>query len=340
MVQVLKLNRRYILFTLLLAAIFLRVSTQVAYAGWDGWDDWFDEKAEQAKELWDNTQQRAEEWWHDTSEGARTTWDETKEQAGEEWGDIQERTSQSIQTVDNWLSQIRATAASNLEQAVALAKESSGTYRRGAWSVIETEKRRQLCSEYNDPAKVGQMERRRGILTEGAIAAMKLLPVYDEKSGKIRTYDAFARDMVNQTPGLAGSDLANDPVRCAALMLLDSDYLMYAKIIQTPNGKWISIREAQECGYRTEEAVAAGSDYEKTRLAYASQDAERVERYAKRLSSDITSLNIETDAPSFQFDPLWILPFGVLAIAGGTYMAWEQGGAEPTKKDENNRQSN
>lgn len=331
MFKILKFNHRYILFGLLSAILFLNVTTQLVHADWD---DWLKDKADQAKEWWENTQQQAEDWWHDTNEGARKTWDETKEQAGEQWRDLQERTGQSIQSIDAWVTQIRTTAASNLEQAVALAKESSGTYRREAWSVIEVERRRQLCSEYNDPAKVGQMEKKRGILTEGAIAAIKLFPVYDEKSGQIRTYDAFARDMVNQTPGLAGSDLANDPVRCTALMLLDSDYLMYAKIIQTPNGKWISIREAQECGYRTEEAVAAGSDYEKTRLAYASEDPERVEKYAKRLSSDITRLNIETDAPPFQFDPLWILPFGVVAIIGGTYMAWEPKGAKPAKKDE------
>jgi len=337
MSKILKVNHRYILFTLLFAILFLKAATQVVHADWD---DWLNQKAEQAKEWWENTQQQADDWWHDTNEGARKTWDETKEQAGEEWRDLQERTGQNIQSIDDWVTQIRATAASNLEQAVALAKESSGTYRREAWSVIEVEKRRQLCSEYNDPAKVGQMERKRGILTEGAIAAIKLFPVYDEKSGKIRTYDAFARDMVNETPGLAGSDLANDPVRCAALMLLDSDYLMYAKIIQTPNGKWISIREAQECGYRAEEAVAAGSDYEKTRLGYVSENPEKVEKYAKRLSGDITRLNIETDAPSFQFDPLWILPFGVVAIAGGTYIALGQGGAKPAKKDENVSQDN
>lgn len=335
--QTFRFDHRYILVLVLFAIIFFRVSAQVVYADRD---DWLNQKAQQAKDLWDTTQQQAKDWWQDTNEGTRKTWDETKEQAGEEWRNLQEKSSGTTQNLDDWLSQIKATATSNLERAVALAKDSSGTYRREAWSVIETEKKRQLCNEYNDPAKVGQMERKRGVLTEGAIAAIKLFPVYDEKSGKIRTYDAFARDMVNQTSGLAGSDLANDPVRCTALMLLDSDYLMYAKIIQTPNGKWISIREAQECGYRTEEAVAAGSDYEKTRLAYASEDSERVEKYAKRLSSDITRLNIETDAPSFQFDPLWILPFGVIAIVGATYMAWEKSGVTSAKKDENEPQGN
>jgi len=313
-----------------LGIFLLSVCVSGVSAAYDDWRSWLEEQKEEAKEWWENTQRQAEEWWQETEEGARETWYETKEQAGEEWRSMQEKSEATISNIDQWLTQIRTETASNVERAVEIAKEVSGTYRQEAWTIIETEKRRQLCSEYNDPAEVGELERKRGILTEGTIIAIKLLPVYDEKTGKIRTYDGFARDMVNQTHGLAGSDLAADPVRCAALMLFDSDYLMYAKIIQTPNGKWVSIREAQECGYRTEEAVAAGSYYEKARIAYESGNAQRVEKYTKKLSSEITRLNVESEVPTFQFDPLWVLPFGVIAVAGATFVALE---ADTIKQD-------
>lgn len=324
----LSLNHRRVFLCIILTIICLGFLVSISYADWN---DWLEEKYEEGKNWWEDTKEQAEDWWKETEEGAGKTWDEGKARTDDKWRKFEDEAKEAIGDIDSYLSQISAKVATNVEEAVSMAKEVSGSYRREAWSVIETEKRRQLCSEYNDPQKVGELEKKRGILTEGAILAAKLLPVYDEEKGVIRTYDGFARDMVNQTPALAGSDLANDPVRCAALMLLDSDYLMYAKTIQASNGRWISIREAQECGYRTEEAVAAGSHYESARVAFEGEDSQRVERYMKRLSAEVTQLNIQTDIPTVQFDPLWILPFGVITIAGATYMSLDVEKSPSTK---------
>jgi hypothetical protein len=290
----------------------------------DDWWDWLKEKKEEAERKWEETKREAEEWWDRTREEGEQRWEETQRQAQEQYERYRQEAEEDIRNVQEWLLQIKEKTTTDLEQAIDMAKEISGPYRQEAWNIIEAEKRRQVCSQYSDPTRVGALETKRRLLTEGIILAIKLLPYYDEEQGKIRTFDGFAREMVNQTPGLAGSDLAKDPVRCAALMLLDSDYLMYAKIIQTPNGRWISLREAQESGYHTAEAVAAISEYEEARRAFALGDSQRVEICMKEFSSGVVGLNRERDASGIQFDPLWVLPFGVIAIIGGSYVAWEQ----------------
>ena len=324
MSQRLESKLKHAIVLIFVCLVLLSLSLSVVYADDEWWDDWLEEKESEAKEWWEGVEREAEEWWQETKEKGTKQWEETKEQTREEWREFQEESKETIGNVDTWLTQVREKTTSDIERAIEMTKEISGPYRREAWSIIEAEKRRQLCDEYNDPAKVGELERKRGFLTEGIIVAVKLFPVYDEEKGKIRTYDGLARDMVNQTPGLEGSDLAKDPVRTAALMLLDSDYLMYAKTIQTPNGRWISIREAQEFGYHTAEAVEAGSEYQKARLAYMAGDAPRVEKYMKKFASTVMQLNIEKDTSAMQFDPLWILPFGVIAIGGASYVIWEQ----------------
>jgi len=324
-------KRKYVIALVFLSIFLFSLFSSAVYADDDDWWDWLEEKKEEAERKWEETKREAEDWWDRTKEQGEQRWEETEKQAREQYERYRKEAEEDIRNAEDWLLQIKEKTTSNVEQAIAMAKEVSGPYRREAWTIIEAEKRRQVCSQYSDPARVGALETKRPLLTEGIILAIKLLPYYDEEQGTIQTYDGFAREMVNQTPGLAGSDLAKDPVRCAALMLLDSDYLMYAKIVQTPNGMWISLREAQECGYNMAEAVAAISQYEEARRAFAWGNPQRVEIYMKEFSSEVVELNNERDASAIRFDPLWVLPFGVITIIGASYVAWEQ---ETTKSAE------
>jgi len=160
-------------------------------------------------------------------------------------------------------------------------------------------------------------------VTEVAITAIKLIPVYDPERRQVRTFGGFATDLVNESPALAGSDLAEDPVRCAALLLLDSDYLSYAKIIKTNDGKWISIEEAMALGYKTNEVNAANSAYLQAKNAYALGDSELVEANMKNFCSKIQEIN------SNQNYLLWLLPIGLIAGAVGIVVYRKK-----TKKEE------
>ena len=209
--------------------------------------------------------------------------------------------------------EFQGTFEKNLDRAIEMANQlADSPYAAEAWDEISKETERLLCEEYSDPEKVDELERRRGLVTEGAILAVKLIPVYDPEKKQVRTFSGFARDMVSGNADLEGSDLAEDPVRCTTLMLLDSDYLEYAKIIQTSDGRWISMKEALATGYMTTEVDAANSDYLAAKNAYVSGDSDYVEKHLTSFSSRIRAVNEGSNSNR----QLWLLPIGVVAIVG------------------------
>lgn len=98
------------------------------------------------------------------------------------------------------------------------------------------------------------------------------------------------RDIVDLS-GLEGSDLAKDPVRFGALMLVDSDYIYHARLIQTPDGRWISIEQALNTGYETSEVSSLKSNYEWVKEGYKTNDSEKMEQGLKAFSSKLNELN-------------------------------------------------
>jgi len=160
-------------------------------------------------------------------------------------------------------------------------------------------------------------------MTEATITAVKLIPVYDPESGKVHTFDQFARELYEQIPGIEGSDLAEDPVRCVALMVLDSDYLLYAKIIRAPNGKWMSITEALSVGYRVNEVMSAASDYNLAREGFRTNDSAKIENGMMNFASRIKAINEGSQQSLMSFDPILLLPFGLIGIAAGVFLKWD-----------------
>ena len=195
------------------------------------------------------------------------------------------------QAMNEWVNQVTQVASQNIQEAINIAKQTTGTYQEQAWNIVSLEAQRNLCYKYTSSESVDALDLRRSLITEVAITAIKLLPVYDEDNHQLETFDGLARSMVSETPALAGSDLGKDPVRCAALMVLDGDYLQYAKIIQTPEGNWISIEQALAGGYRTSEVNSAKSTLTAAEQAYANNNARQVESYVVNFSSQINNIN-------------------------------------------------
>jgi hypothetical protein len=225
------------------------------------------------------------------SQQAQQAADNLNQQASQTLNQASQQGAQAMQSMDEWVNQVTQVAGQNIQQAVEMAKQSTGTYGEQAWSVVSLEAQRNLCSKYTDPETVGLLNERRGLITEVALTAIKLVPVYDEEKGQVETFDGFARNMVSQTPALAGSDLGQDPVRCASLMVLDGNYLNYAKIIQTPDGNWISIEQAQTQGYRTSDVNSAQSDLTSAKQAYENNDSQQIDYYLTNFSSKINQIN-------------------------------------------------
>jgi len=290
---------------------------------WDQANEWAQDKADEAQQWWDENKRKAEDWWNEKSEQAQEWWEKSKEEAREYWEKAQEWGEETRQKVEQFARSFEQEARENFEWAVEKAKNLTGPYKEEAFNILEQEARRQLCEEYSDPVKVEELERKRDLMTEATITAVKLIPIYDPESGEVHTFDQFAGDLYEQIPGIEGSDLAEDPVRCVALMVLDSDYLLYAKIIRAPNGKWMSITEALSVGYRVNGVMSAVSDYNLAREGFRTNDSAKIENGMMSFASRIKAINEGSQQSLMSFDPILLLPFGLIGIAAGVFLKWD-----------------
>jgi gas vesicle protein len=290
---------------------------------WDEARQWSKEKYNDAKDWWADTSDKAKDWYGEKSKETEKWWDETKDwgqnKVQEYWQKTQEFSEQTIQEIEQFARQFEETAKQNFETAVEIANEVVGPYKEEAYIVLEREARRQLCEEYSDPEKVGELEKKRNLPTEITITIIKLMPIYDPEKKEVHTFDEFARNLYSDIPGIEGSDLAEDPVRCVILMVLDRDYLMYAKIVKAPNGKWMSMTEALSVGYRTDEVLSAVADYNLAREGYKTNDPIRIENGIESLVSRINAINENANA-TVGLDPLMLMPFGLIGTAAAIFL--------------------
>lgn len=316
-----RLNTKILGFCLIAFAI-AGLATQVVYA-WD-WpdsddlDDWWDDATDKAEDWWDD----AEDCWDDKKEEAEDWWDDTKDNVEDCWDDATDKAEDWYSRAGEEWERFKEELENDLDSAIEMTR--NAPYVSESWDLISQEMERQLCEDYNDPSKVSELERKRGLFTEVAIITIKMMPIYDPERRQIRTFSGFATDLVNESPALAGSDLAKDPVRCAGLLLLDSDYLLYAKIIKTNDGRWISIEEAGVLGYKTNQVDAARSECLQAKNAYANGDSELVETHVKNFCSKIQEINTNQN-----FDLLWLLSVGLIIGAAGMLVY-----SKKTKKEE------
>lgn len=285
--------------------------------------DWFKDKANKAQDWWN----QANQWAQEKSNEAQQWWQQAQQwgqkKAQEYGGKFEQWSEKTKQKVEEFAREFEQKVKQSFEQGLEVAKSVTGSYREEAFNILEKEARRQLCEEYSDPSKVGELEKRRGLFTETTIAIVKLIPIYDPESDQVHTFDQFARNLYNEIPGIEGSDLAQDPVRCVGLMVLDSDYLIYAKIIQTPNGKWISMAEALSCGYKVNQVMSAVSDYNVARQGYRENDPSKVENAMVSFASRISEINKESQTSRMSLDPLLLAPFALITVCASVFLSWD-----------------
>jgi polyhydroxyalkanoate synthesis regulator phasin len=132
-----------------------------------------------------------------------------------------------------------------------------GKYPSDALSTIEIDGRRLIIATLSGQEDVDELSKRGDLVDEGTIILLKALPVYDPDERRISTLNAMATKLVAKIPALEGNDLQKDPVRTVSLVMLETDYLFYAKIILTEDERWISIDEAVTQGYGGEDTKNA-----------------------------------------------------------------------------------
>lgn len=115
-------------------------------------------------------QEQLRDWWEQGQKGI----EEFQSTAKQWWEGIEKQGR-------TWVDQFEEIARQNFDLATETVKQASGKYLEDAYSILEKEAKRRLSVEYSSAEKVGELEKKRGLLTEAFIFATKLVPVYDEK---------------------------------------------------------------------------------------------------------------------------------------------------------------
>jgi len=87
-------------------------------------------------------------------------------------------------------------------------------------------------------------------LKSSATRGIKNIPVRDQNSGRMITFDEYCRNVIYRVggSGLQGSNIAEDPIETAIMIMMDNDQLYEARIIKNKQGNWTSIKEASISG--------------------------------------------------------------------------------------------
>ncbi len=164
------------------------------------------------------------------------------------------------------------------------------TYSKNSWDIIAEDLGKYITEKEFSENELNSLDKRRGLITEASITSLKIIPVYDIEDNQVKTLDQMMREMVGNNPYIGESDLAKDPLRTGALLLFDNDYMNYGKIIPTTDGTYMSIEEAYQSGYNTEEIENVREDYAKVVYTYAKGDPEELENDITVFQQHLSSL--------------------------------------------------
>jgi hypothetical protein len=127
------------------------------------------------------------------------------------------------------------------------------------------------------------------------VTIIKSVPVVDPNTGNIVPFGLMAENMVREA-GIGGN-FGADPVRCAYMMMIDSDYLFNgAQLIESPSGQYVTLSEAMAIVQRSPFAInrdaveTASRASTQMRSAYRSGDAMALSQASREFTAAITTL--------------------------------------------------
>lgn len=175
------------------------------------------------------------------------------------------------------------TTRNNVNQAVENVRSSTSSTLREANEAFKTTMTNTIHNGY----ELSRYERQSSdMVTNITIAGFKNVPVYDYENDRLVSMDTYCRQMITQMGGSdSDGDFGKDPVATTVMIMMDRNYLYNAKIIQEPNGNWMSINDALDMGLLT---PGVEQDYRNARNAYYDNDP--VE-FDKSFNSFMTSVN-------------------------------------------------
>lgn len=221
-----------------------------------------------SQNLWEKIKDKGREVINQGKEKVRDIYDNNKEKVKEKTKDIIRNTSDNIKNFNN--------------------------KHRDTYDKI-FDKTRQITSEIKkDPRKIIQYKKQADRLVQGAvIIGVKNIPVYDPQSGQMTNMDSYCRNFIREVGGdaIRGSELEEDPVGLAVMVMMDEDYLLEAKLITTPEGEWISANDALNSSLSQYSVNLLHTDYAEMKSAYDRGDAVYFNNKFEDFRRDIANLS-------------------------------------------------
>lgn len=145
-----------------------------------------------------------------------------------------------------------------------------------------------------DPRKISYYKKQADRLVQGAvIVGVKNIPVYDPQTGQMTNMDSYCRTFVKEVGGdaIRGSELEEDPVGLAVMIMMDEDYLLEAKLITTPEGEWISANDALNSNLNQYSVNLLHTDYAEMKNAYQRGDVTYFNQKFEDFRGDVANLS-------------------------------------------------
>ncbi|MBK6915694.1 MAG: hypothetical protein IPH11_19280 [Ignavibacteriales bacterium] len=105
--------------------------------------------------------------------------------------------------------------------------------------------------------------------------------------------DSYCRTFVSEVGGdaIRGSELEEDPVGLAVMIMMDEDYLLEAKLITTPEGEWISANDAVNSSLNQHSVNLLHTDYAEMKNAYERGDVTYFNQKFEDFRGDVANLS-------------------------------------------------
>lgn len=152
-----------------------------------------------------------------------------------------------------------------------------------------------ILDEYAQEDKISKSKARLSLLDKATIINLKKLYVYDLEKDKPVKLEDLSREYVQKMPELRGSEIANDPLETTSVLICDPNYLLYADLIKTKDGKWISIDDASNLGYKKKEVKELKSLLRTVSLAKDMSNPSKIDKNIDRITSLIEKINNEKE---------------------------------------------
>ena len=130
-------------------------------------------------------------------------------------------------------------------------------------------------------------------VARGTANILSEIPVYNPYKGRKTTMNQMCRDYLHDMGGdyINGSELERDPVGTSLMIMMDEEYLLEAKLIETSGGNWISVNDALDRNFQLDEMYEIKNIHSRMQTAYRNENSYDFEDNFRQFSANVKLVN-------------------------------------------------